>query len=152
MKKLTALGLLNLVFVVIFALAASPAYAGEEKSAGEGMAMKAVTVELNTLNDSGVSGTATLTPMDNQTKVVINLTGAPEGGVHPAHIHEGTCASLEKPAYPLNDITNGASETVVDAGIKDIISADHAINVHKSSEEMSAYVTCGTISKSDHMH
>src|SRR5262249_20186461 len=45
---------------------------------------------LNELNNSGVSGKATLTDnRDGPTTVVIHVTGAT--GDHPAHIHKGTC-------------------------------------------------------------
>ena len=38
----------------------------------------------------------------NQTKVVLEVKGAPSGASQPVHIHKGTCAKLDpKPAYPL---------------------------------------------------
>ncbi len=48
----------------------------------------AVTVDLGELNDSGISGTATLREANGETEVTIAVTGAT--GRHPAHIHAGT--------------------------------------------------------------
>jgi len=107
-----------------------------------------VTVELGVVNNSGVSGKATLTPVDNKTKVVINLTGAPEGIAQPAHIHQGTCENLGGPKYPLEGAKNGESETTVDVKLSDLTTGDFAINVHKSEKEISTYVACGEIPKS----
>ena len=117
--------------------------AGEEAAASE-----AVTVELKALNNSGESGKATLTVMDGKTKVVIDLTGAPEGVAQPAHIHQGTCEKLGAPAYPLEAVKNGKSGTTVDAKLGDLTAGGFAINVHKSEKEISTYVACGDIPKS----
>ncbi|HEX3035485.1 MAG TPA: CHRD domain-containing protein [Thermodesulfobacteriota bacterium] len=151
MRNLDSLKLLSWLVGVVFVIAISFAYSEWTKAAGE-EASGAVEAELSELNDSGVSGTVTLTPMENQTKVTVNLTGAPEGGIHPAHIHEGTCDNLGKPAYPLNDIKNGTSETTIDATTETLTSGKYAINVHKSPEELSAYVACGEIQQGGHSH
>ncbi|MCL4509047.1 MAG: hypothetical protein M1296_05940, partial [Chloroflexi bacterium] len=53
-------------------------------------AAQSVTVPIAAQNNSGISGTATLTAMGSQTQVVLSLTGEPAGGSEPAHIHTGT--------------------------------------------------------------
>ncbi len=71
-------------------------------------------IDLEELNDSGVSGTATLTDNgDGTTTVSIEVSGA--AGGHPAHIHNGTCDDLDpNPLYPLTTVDeNGTSETDV---------------------------------------
>lgn len=151
MRSLDSLKLLSWLVGVVFVIAVSFAYSELTKAAGE-EASGAAETELSELNDSGVSGTVTFTPMEDQTKVTINLEGAPEGGVHPVHIHEGTCDNLGKPAYPLSDIKNGTSETTIDATVEDITSGAHAINVHKSPDELSAYVACGEVQQGGHSH
>lgn len=109
-------------------------------------AQNAITITMNAQNNSGESGTATLTPMGNQTKVDVNLTGAP-AGPQPAHIHPGTCANLNpNPKYPLTSLTNGKSETIVNVSLTSLMTGDFAINVHKSPQEISVYVSCGDIS------
>lgn len=109
-------------------------------------AQEQVTVQLGQQNNSGESGTAVLTPMGNQTKVTLNLTGAPSGVEQPAHIHPGTCAQLDpKPQYPLNNVVDGQSETTLDVSLETLMSGSFAINVHKSMTEASVYVSCGNI-------
>jgi hypothetical protein len=111
-----------------------------------GLAADAITVTLNQTNDSNTSGTATLTPEGNQTKVVIEMQGAPTGAVQPVHFHKGTCAKLEpKPVYPLQDIKNGTSTTVVPVEMSKLTATPHTINVHKSAAEMKTSVACGEV-------
>lgn len=106
-------------------------------------AQQSVTINLTAQNNSGVSGTAVLTPDGAGTKVVLNLTNAP--GPHPAHIHAGACPTVGAVVFPLTSVTNNTSTTTVAASIADILRAPHAINVHKSPQEISAYVACGNI-------
>ena len=110
------------------------------------LAADAITVTLNAKADSNTSGTATLTPEGNQTKVVIQMQGAPTGAVQPVHFHKGTCANLEpKPVYPLQDIKNGTSTTVVPVEMAKLTATPHTINVHKSAAEIKTSVACGEV-------
>ena len=110
-----------------------------------------ITIDLNELNDSGISGTATLTDNgDGTTTVSIQVDGATGG--HPAHIHEGTCDDLEpNPQYPLNDVDEeGESETTVEGvTLDDLTASPHAINLHLSNDEIGTYVACGNIVAGD---
>jgi hypothetical protein len=111
-----------------------------------GLAADAITVTLNQTNGSNTSGTATLTPEGNQTKVVIEMQGAPTGAVQPVHFHKGTCDKLEpKPVYPLQDIKNGTSTTVVPVEMSMLTATPYTINVHKSAAEMNTSVACGEV-------
>jgi plastocyanin len=91
------------------------------------------------------------------------------GASHPAHIHNGTCATLGDVVAPLGDISAAHSNdatpmamdtemvgsaqaipvlssiTTVDMAFADIIGSDHAINVHESSENIQNYVACGDV-------
>jgi len=110
------------------------------------LAADAITVTLNPTNDSTTSGTATLTSEGKKTKVVIQVQGAPSGAVQPVHFHKGTCANLEpKPVYPLQDIKNGTSTTVVPVEMSKLTATPHTINVHKSAAEMKTSVACGEV-------
>jgi hypothetical protein len=108
-----------------------------------------LTIDLDEVDGSGVSGTATLTEEDGQTTVEIELDGTPEDGVHPVHIHAGTCDDLGDVVFPLEDVVDGVSESTVDATIDDILADDHAINVHLSADEMNVYVACGELVMTD---
>lgn len=81
-------------------------------------------------------------------------------GPHPVHIHSGTCDQLGDVVVPLSDVSIPAedtiqgpasahqvkfSETVVDMPLQEIIDGGHAINVHKSAEEIDVYIACGDI-------
>ena len=102
-------------------------------------------IDMNELNDSGVSGTATLEPDGDVTVVSLDLEGAT--GDHPAHVHEGTCDDLDpNPAYPLTDVNDeGVSETSIDVPLATLLESPHAVNVHRSTEDIGTYVSCGNI-------
>ena len=104
-----------------------------------------IVIDMNELNDSGVSGTATLEPDGDVTVVSIDLQGA--SGDHPAHVHEGTCDDLDpNPAYPLTDVNaDGVSETSIDVPLATLLESPHAVNVHRSTEDIGTYVSCGNI-------
>ncbi|MDW8060685.1 MAG: hypothetical protein RMK01_11490 [Thermomicrobium sp.] len=105
-----------------------------------------MTIVLREQSGSGQSGTAVLTAMGNQTRVVVTLSNPPAGVVQPAHIHEGTCANLNpQPRYPLQSLSGGRSETVVDVPLSQLLAGQFAINVHKSQQEITTYVACGEI-------
>lgn len=105
-----------------------------------------VTVKLDALNDSGQTGTATLLPQGNKTKVVIELSNTPAGVVEPAHIHLGSCSNLDKaPKWSLEAVKDGRSVTVVPVSLDTILKDRTAINVHKSAAEVQVYVSCGNI-------
>jgi hypothetical protein len=107
---------------------------------------QSVTVPIMAMNDSGQTGTATLTPEGDRTRVVVELTGVPEGVVEPEHIHLGTCDKLNPaPKWPLQPLQNGRSVTVVPVSLATIMKDQTAINVHKSPTEIATYVACGNI-------
>lgn len=105
-----------------------------------------MTVPLAAQNDSDESGTATLTEIDGKTTVSINLTGVIDDTPQPAHIHTGACPTPGDVAYPLTDLVAGVSETVLDVPLATLKSSlPLAINVHKSADEASVYVSCGDL-------
>jgi hypothetical protein len=120
------------------------------ESAGSGDSAKSVTVKLDEQNDSGESGTATLTAEGSSTKVVLELENPASPDPQPAHIHPGTCAELDPtPAYPLTNVQDGKSETTVNVALDELKGGEFAINVHKSEPEIETYVSCGNIGKED---
>ena len=142
MRELVA-GLIATGLMAGCAMDDSSRSASADRSSGE-----TVTVPLQTLNNSGESGTATLSADGNQTRVVIQLSGAPQGVAQPAHIHAGTCGNLERaPKHGLTNVMNGNSTTMVPAELSTIMSGTNAIAVHKSKDEMKTYVACGNLSR-----
>ena len=81
------------------------------------------TIALETLNDSGVTGTVAFSDMGGRTRV--DVTVDPSGNPDmPAHIHPGTCEDLTpQPKYPLENVLNGTSTTVVPASIAELFAA-----------------------------
>ncbi len=136
-KRITLLA--TLVLATLSLAVAGCGGGGEEAGGGE------VTVELAEENGSGQSGTATLVPEGEGTRVTIELSNSP-GAAQPVHIHPGTCEDLDpKPAYPLEDVAGGSSESMENTSLEELQNGDFAINVHKSADEIETYVACGDI-------
>lgn len=135
MKRISLL-LASLVFVTLSQLSAAAA-------------TSTLTINIDAQNGSGESGTATLTQMGADLKVVIALKGAPATTPQPAHIHDGTCADLKGVVYPLSNVVAGASTTTVKGvTIDKLLGGTYAINVHESAANIGKYVACGGIAKS----
>jgi hypothetical protein len=133
--------LLTAVLAASLGLFALAGCGGDDEAGGD-----EVTVQLNEFESSGQTGTATLTAEGEQTRVVIALDGEPVSPSQPAHIHEGTCEELNpEPAYGLPNVDDGSSETVVDVSLDTLTSADYAINLHMSPEDLATYTSCGDI-------
>jgi hypothetical protein len=100
-------------------------------------------LDLETLNDSGVSGTVTLTAVsDERTRVEIVVEPAGHASM-PAHIHPGTCDDLvPQPEHPLENVVDGTSVTEVAASIEELLSGGQALNLHRSNTEMEVYTAC----------
>jgi hypothetical protein len=124
----------------------TPVFADDMTSA------KPMTYNFAAQNGSGETGTVTLTPgTDGTTTVTIALTGAP-ADAQPAHIHPGTCAKLNPaPKYPLNNVVNGASTTVVKAPMDKLVAGGFAVNVHKSTSDLGTCVSCADLGGSGAM-
>lgn len=101
------------------------------------------TFQLETLNDSGVTGTAVLTDRgDGSTRVVVDVdpAGHPE---MPAHVHHGTCVELvPQPLHYLAVVIDGKSDTVLPISLADLLAGDLALNLHVSAQEMGTYTAC----------
>ena len=103
---------------------------------------KTKTYTLESVGGSGVAGTVMFTESDNnKTTVEINLTGAPAGGNHPAHIHEGVKGSGGPIAFPLQNVVNSTSTTIVDESYDDLMNYNGYVNVHLSDSIMTVVAT-----------
>lgn len=113
---------------------------------GEAMTGQKYVMQLATQNNSGESGTATLTEANGQTTVVVEMTGFTANVSQPAHIHLGSCPKVGAVKYPLTNVLNGKSTTVLNATLSQIQSElPLGINIHKSAAEASVYTACGDL-------
>jgi len=94
--------------------------------------------------DGNQPGAALLTAQGAKTQVDLFIKPLP-GNVQPAHIHVGTCPVPGDVKYPLTDVVDGKSTTVVDAKLADLLAGGFAINAHLSKADIGKYVTCGAI-------
>ncbi len=109
--------------------------------------ISSLTIKLNARHGSGESGTAIFTQQTDGLHVVLNIANAPSGVSQPVYLHQGTCDIMNTtPQWPLNAAVDGKSETVL-ANVKltDVAGGKYALNVHKSADELTAYVSCGDI-------
>ena len=101
------------------------------------------TLELTTLNESGVTGSATLTDLGNdrtRVEVEVDPAGHPD---MPAHIHPGTCTNLTpQPRYPLQNVVDGASTTEIEASFDELFAGGMALNLHASPDDFETYTAC----------
>lgn len=126
---------------------------GGSTSSESGSSELEIDVPLEEQNGSAQSGTATLTAVGDQTRVVLDIqsrSATPVARRRPAHIHKGSCEKLDPtPAYGLNDVRAGKSTSTVDVRLDDLIDETVVINVHESAENVERYVACGIISAGD---
>lgn len=102
-------------------------------------------VNLDARNDSGQNGIATLLPDGRKTRVVIDMSGAPEKVVQPASIHIGGCDRPGQSAkWILKPLRDGRSITVVPASIDTLVKQQAAINIRRGGGR-DAPVACGGI-------
>lgn len=97
-------------------------------------------------DNSGVSGTGTITDNGDGTVTVrVKLENDP-GGVHPEHIHEGVCTgTIPTVRYPLNDIRNGKAVTTIEASMADLSKTPLYVNIHESKENLARVIACAPI-------
>ena len=100
------------------------------------------TITLRTLNGSGVTGTVSFTDVGFRTAV--DVTVNPAGNLDmPAHIHPGTCDNLTpQPKYPLENVKDGVSKTIVPAPMDELFGGNLAVNIHKSNDDLKTYTAC----------
>ncbi|MEZ4563487.1 MAG: DUF4331 domain-containing protein [Thermomicrobiales bacterium] len=105
---------------------------------------RTLTVPLNELGGSGLSGEATLTETADGTMVSLMVDGP--AGDNPVHVHFGACDNLGEVAVALTNIdANGESETVIPLTLDELTGEPYAINAHESAENIANYVACGDI-------
>jgi Cu/Zn superoxide dismutase len=111
---------------------------------------KTAELQLTPLNDSGVSGTATLTNVEGGVQVKLGMKGLPEAGVkHINHFHGGgTCADVQagnmapvtiplNPVVANDDGTGSATTTIKDVTLDELFGGDQDrfILLHAKTKE-----------------
>jgi Cu/Zn superoxide dismutase len=140
-RRLSGAVLAITVFAALAVALSASAGAQEDQS---------VEVDLTQSRDSGVSGTATLTDVEDGVKVELNMQGLPEPGIkHINHIHAGgTCADdragrTAPVTIPLKTITaqedgtGSATTTIKDVSVADLFGEDKErfILLHAKTEK-----------------
>jgi len=127
------------------AAAPTPAPMPTPRAPSGGATGNSITVTLGPGRDGSQPGTAMLMAMGNQTEVNISITPGAAGVPQPVHIHQGTCDNLGAVVYPLTNIVDGKSMTLVNASLSSLETCNFAINAHMSQAGINTYVSCGTI-------
>jgi hypothetical protein len=132
----------------ILALVAALCGALPAASVAQYSAQDHMTIPIDTQNDSGEKGTATIQQSGPDLLVSVRVTD-PTAEVQPIHIHRGTCAKLNPaPQYPLTPVRNRRSYTKIkNLTIATLMASPHAINIHRSPQQAAIYVACGDIKK-----
>jgi hypothetical protein len=113
------------------------------------------TYALDSLSNSGVSGTVMFKKQNAQTTLVtLQLSGTQAGSTYPAHIHSGAAGSGGPIVVNLTPVdgSTGKSETMVtelndgtDMTYEQLIDFDGHVNVHQSATQMDVIIAQGDI-------
>ena len=127
----------------------SESAAASPSASPSGIALNQAVLQFEAQNDSGITGGAILTELDGgETAVTIGVVAVGVAAPMPTHIPGGTSDDRDPtPKYPLNDVATGASNTVVEVGLDELLATPHAVNIHKSAAEASVYVACAEITR-----
>lgn len=90
-------------------------------------------VELDALNESGLSGTADWTAEGDSVRFVLSVDGLEQGQEYPAHVHQGDCESGGGVAVGLEPVTaadGGGESTAVVARSSFSAGQDYFVQVH----------------------
>ncbi|MGK0412415.1 MAG: hypothetical protein ACJA1B_000610, partial [Polaribacter sp.] len=108
---------------------------------------------------AGISGGATFIENSNGSiTAVLHLSGTPDGGSHPAHIHFNTAAEGGGIALSFNPVNGSDGQSVttfstLDDGtpitLDELMNFDGYINVHLSSDQLGTIVAQGDIGQND---
>ncbi len=109
-----------------------------------------VTVTLASKNNSGITGTAVLTPQADSTQIAVTLNGGRAGLKYPSHVHAGTCEKPGEAVAPLGSVSVGAdksgtSTTMVATSVLDSARTKYGSLLVQSHLPNMRPVACGDI-------
>jgi hypothetical protein len=137
--------------VTVLTFAACGGDSGGGGAAQGGVEGSQAAVEMEGVNNSSEFGTASLfSEGEGKTRVLMDTEGPFDREFEqPVEILEGECpAPTGEPAYELNALQDGVSETTVDASLPDLQSGGYVIVVRKSPTD-DALTECGTIAAAE---
>ncbi|SHM71259.1 CHRD domain-containing protein [Polaribacter sp. KT 15] len=111
------------------------------------------TYDLGEKDVEGISGDITFSERVNgESLALLKINGTPNGGMHPAHIHQNTALEGGSILFSFNPVIGdtGMSLTNVDTyTYSEIINIDGYVNVHLSADQLSTIVSQGDIGEND---
>jgi hypothetical protein len=123
---------------------------GQNELTGE-----SITYILEERDVPGISGSVTFEErLNGEAQATIMLTGTPDGGMHPAHIHANSASETGPILYTFGavDGTTGMLRSNVAElddetpfGYSDVLSVDGYVNVHLSMDQITTIVAQGNI-------
>jgi len=131
--------------ITLFLLLLSAGCGGTATS--EAVTGEELVLTLSERSGSGESGKATFTPLGEHTKVVLELGDRSAGQrAQPAHIHRGSCTSLDhRAAYSLAAVEDGTSTSTLSVPLSKLRSGAFAIDAHESAGQIDRHVACGNL-------
>lgn len=106
-----------------------------------------ISIVVSEQNGSAESGIVIISEVNGKVNVGLKLTGGVPGVPQPAHLHSGVCSDPGKVVYPLTNVVNGESETILKVDMATFNqSLPLILNVHKSEQESDIYASCGEVS------
>jgi hypothetical protein len=139
---------LVLLVIVIIALVAGAYFLLPRQSAVQTEPqVSEMTIVLSQYSESGQEGTATLTDVNGQLRVVLDLSGYDSDVPQPAHIHTGNCPRIGPVIHTLSDVVDNHSETTLDTTLDGLLASNETlnINVHESYDNFATYTSCGDL-------
>ena len=113
------------------------------------------TYDLDERAVDGISGTVTFKKRKNGfTLAEIDLSGTPDGGMHPAHIHMNSFAEGGDILVSFNPVDGSTGKSITDIRMtdggesidyEDVLTVNGYVNVHLSSTQLSTIVAQGDI-------
>lgn len=112
------------------------------------------TVQLQSENNSGLTGSAVLAPAGSGTRVTLTLVppagSSASGQSHVAHIHAGTCASPGAVVAPLGTVTASGQvfaplTTTVNVAPATLMDGQHIVAAHATEDASTPTIACAAI-------
>jgi predicted lipoprotein with Yx(FWY)xxD motif len=97
--------------------------------------------------DGDQTGATVLVSQGAKTEVSLFVKPNP-GVIQPAHVHEGVCPVPGAVKYPLTNVVEGKSKTVIDASLADLLKGNFSAMVHLSDKDLAKWVSCGNVKTS----